>query len=33
MNEWIFNVGDFVDYFWNLDRNGAKMLQIRFYPQ
>jgi hypothetical protein len=33
VNEWIFNIGDFVDYFWNLDNNGAKLLQIRFYPQ
>jgi hypothetical protein len=29
---WIFNVADFVSYFWNVDNNGVKVLQIRFYP-
>jgi len=31
-NFWIFNVADFVSYFWNVDNNGVKTLQIRFYP-
>ena len=32
LNEWVFNIGDFVEYFWNIDNNGTKLLQIRFYP-
>jgi hypothetical protein len=31
-SEWVFNIADFVQYFWNLDNNGLKLLQIRFYP-
>jgi len=30
---WIFNVGDLVTYFWDIDNNGLKLLQIRFYPR
>lgn len=31
-NEWVFNIGDFVTYLWDLENNGLKLLQIRFYP-
>jgi hypothetical protein len=30
-DEWIFNVADFVNYLWNTDNNGLKLLQVRFY--
>ena len=30
---WVFNIGDFVTYLWNLDNNGLKLLQVRFYPR
>jgi hypothetical protein len=29
--EWIFNIADFVNYLWNVDNNGLKLLQVRFY--
>ena len=29
--EWIFNIADFVNYLWNTDNNGLKLLQVRFY--
>jgi hypothetical protein len=29
---WVFNIADFVSAFWNVDNNGVKVLQIRFYP-
>ncbi len=32
-DEWVFNIGDFVTYLWNLDNNGLKLLQVRFYPR
>ncbi len=32
-NEWIFNIGDFVTYLWDIDNNGLKLLQVRFYPR
>ncbi|UCC31609.1 MAG: hypothetical protein JSU86_04885 [Phycisphaerales bacterium] len=32
VNEWVFNIGDFVEYLWQLDNNGLKLLQVRFYP-
>lgn len=32
-NTWVFNIADFVDYLWNIDNNGVKLLQVRFYPQ
>jgi hypothetical protein len=32
-NEWVFNIADFAQYFWDLDNNGMKLLQIRFYPK
>lgn len=31
-NEWVFNIGDFVGYLWNLDSTGAYVVQVRFYP-
>jgi len=30
--EWVFNIGDFVGYLWQLDSTGAYVVQIRFYP-
>ncbi len=30
---WVFNVADFVSYFWNVDNNGTKLVQIRLYPR
>ncbi len=30
--EWVFNVGDFVEYLWDVTNNGLKLLQVRFYP-
>ncbi len=32
-NTWIFNIGDFVQYFWDLDNQGTKLIQVRFYPR
>jgi hypothetical protein len=29
---WVFNIGDFVTYLWNVDNNGVRLLQVRFYP-
>lgn len=31
-NEWVFNIGDFVTYLWDMQNNGLKLLQVRFYP-
>lgn len=31
-DEWVFNIGDFVTYLWNIQNNGMKLLQVRFYP-
>lgn len=31
-NEWVFNIGDFVEYLWNIDNQGIKLVQVRFYP-
>ena len=31
-NEWVFNIADFAQYFWDIDNNGLKLLQVRFYP-
>ncbi len=30
--QWVFNIGDLVDYFWQLTDQGVKLLQVRFYP-
>jgi hypothetical protein len=32
VDEWVFNIGDFVEYLWDIDNNGVKLLQVRFYP-
>lgn len=32
IDEWVFNIGDFVTYLWDLENNGLKHLQVRFYP-
>lgn len=32
-NEWIFNIADLVLYGWNYENAGAKLVQVRFYPQ
>ncbi len=32
VNEWVFNIGDFVEYLWSVDNSGVKLLQVRFYP-
>lgn len=29
---WVFNVAEFVEYFWDVDSNGVHLLQVRFYP-
>ena len=29
---WIFNIGNYVDYFWDVDNNGVRSAQVRFYP-
>ncbi|MGB6379140.1 MAG: hypothetical protein WBG24_20705 [Syntrophobacteria bacterium] len=31
-NEWIFNIEAFVEYFWEVDNNGVRSAQVRFYP-
>lgn len=31
-SEWVFNIGDIVDYLWDVDNSGVKLTQIRFYP-
>jgi hypothetical protein len=31
-NEWVFNIGDFVDVLWNIDTTGAYVVKLRFYP-
>jgi hypothetical protein len=31
--EWVFNIGDFVTYLWDIQNNGLKLLQVRFYPR
>lgn len=32
LDEWVFNIGDFVTYLWSLDNSGVRLLQVRFYP-
>ncbi len=29
--EWVFNIGDFVEILWDTVNNGVKLLQVRFY--
>ena len=31
-SKWVFNIADFVGYLWDVDNNGLKLLQVRFYP-
>ncbi len=31
--EWMFNIADFVAVLWGIDPSGAKLLQVRFYPE
>jgi hypothetical protein len=31
-DEWVFNIGDFVTYLWDMENEGVKNLQVRFYP-
>jgi len=31
--EWIFNIEAFVDYLWEVDNNGLRSAQVRFYPR
>ncbi len=30
--EWVFNIGELVDYLWTTSNNGLRLLQVRFYP-
>jgi hypothetical protein len=30
-NIWIFNIEELVDYMWDYDNNGLKLMQVRFY--
>ena len=32
-NKWIFNIEAFVEYFWDIDNNGVRSAQVRFYPR
>lgn len=32
VDEWVFNIADFVTEMWSVDNNGLKLLQVRFYP-
>lgn len=31
-NVWIFNIPQLLEYFWDYDNNGLKLMQVRFYP-
>lgn len=33
VDKWIFDIADFAQYFWDIDNNGLKLLQLRFYPR
>lgn len=30
-NVWIFNIEELLEYFWDYDNNGLKLMQLRFY--
>ena len=30
-NLWIFNIAELIEYFWDYDNNGLKLMQVRFY--
>lgn len=32
-SDWIFNIEAFVGYLWELDNNGVRSAQVRFYPR
>lgn len=32
-DEWVFNIADFVEYLWDINNNGAKLINVRFYPR
>lgn len=32
VDQWVFNIADFVGYLWDLDTSGAYVVQVRFYP-
>lgn len=32
-NEWIFNILGLIEYYWNYNNKGCKLLQVRFYPK
>ena len=31
--EWVFNIADFVEMYYDLTNNGSKLVQVRFYPR
>jgi hypothetical protein len=31
--EWVFSIADFVQYLWNAENSGLKLLNVRFYPK
>jgi hypothetical protein len=31
-DEWVFDIDGFNEYWWDIDNNGLKRLEIRFYP-
>ncbi len=31
-DEWIFNIPELYEYWWDYDNHGQKLLQVRFYP-
>jgi hypothetical protein len=31
-DEWVFNIGDFVEYLWSVTNDGVKLINVRFYP-
>jgi len=31
-NQWIFNIPELLDYWWDYNNHGCKLTQIRFYP-
>lgn len=31
-NTWLFNISDFIEYFWNVGTDDFTLIQIRFYP-
>jgi hypothetical protein len=32
-SDWVFNIADFVEMFYGIDNNLAKLVQVRFYPR